>query len=271
MPTCPAGHDSGSSDFCDLCGIRIGSHPAVVPESREARPVTPGGWSPSWFEDSFSRPSSAARPYVPEPSPPSGPQGGTSAPYGLDLPPVPAPDLVPPAPAARAASSGDLCPRCTTGRTGQFCEVCGHDFTFGADPATLTAWVAEVGADRAYFDQVVALGGEDAATLRFPVYCPRRRFRLSGREARIGRRSVSRGIEPEIDLTGPPTDPGVSRLHAVLVPGTGGQLAVIDPGSENGTLVNGREIPQGAVVQLSPGDVIHLGAWTAIHISGAHI
>jgi hypothetical protein len=149
--------------------------------------------------------------------------------------------------------------------------VCGYDFESGSGPVTLTAWVAEVGADRAYFDQVVALGGEDAATLRFPVYCPRRRFRLSGREVRIGRRSVSRGIEPEIDLTGPPTDPGVSRLHAVLVPGDDGQLAVIDPGSENGTLVNGREIPHGVPVPLGEGDVIYLGAWTAIHISGAHL
>ena len=70
--------------------------------------------------------------------------------------------------------------------------------------------MAVVTADRAYFDSVVAAGGPDAATLEFPVYCPERRFRLSGSEVRIGRRSASRGLEPEIDLTGPPTDPGVS-------------------------------------------------------------
>ncbi|HEX4258167.1 MAG TPA: FHA domain-containing protein [Streptosporangiaceae bacterium] len=236
MPTCPAGHDSGSDDFCDLCGIRIGSHPAAVPGPRAAQPVASGGWAPGWFDGTPSQPSGPSRPYVPAPAPPAQP-----------------------------------CPRCATGRTGQFCEVCGYDFESGSGPVTLTAWVAEVGADRAYFDQVVALGGEDAATLRFPVYCPRRRFRLSGREVRIGRRSVSRGIEPEIDLTGPPTDPGVSRLHAVLVPGDDGRLAVIDPGSENGTLVNGREIPPGVPVPLSEGDVIYLGAWTAIHISSAHL
>jgi pSer/pThr/pTyr-binding forkhead associated (FHA) protein len=63
----------------------------------------------------------------------------------------------------------------------------------------------------------------------------------------------------------------VSRLHAVLVPGDDGRLAVIDPGSENGTLVNGREIPPGVTVPLSEGDVIYLGAWTAIHISSAHV
>jgi hypothetical protein len=61
------------------------------------------------------------------------------------------------------------------------------------------------------------LGGPDVATIAFPRYWPERRFRLTGREMRIGRRSASRGIEPEIDLTGPPTDPGVSHRHAVLL------------------------------------------------------
>jgi hypothetical protein len=41
---------------------------------------------------------------------------------------------------------------------------------------------------------------------------------------------------------------------------------VIDPGSENGTLVNGSEIASGARVPLRDGDRIHLGAWTLITI-----
>ena len=57
-----------------------------------------------------------------------------------------------------------------------------------------------------------------------PPSSPERRFQLSGAEVRIGRRSVSRRIEPEIDLTGPPTDPGVSRLHAVLTARPGREL-----------------------------------------------
>jgi hypothetical protein len=55
----------------------------------------------------------------------------------------------------------------------------------------------------------------DAASIQFPAYCPEPRFRLTGREMRIGRRSTSRGLEPEIDLTGPPADPVISHLHAV--------------------------------------------------------
>ena len=107
------------------------------------------------------------------------------------------------------------------------------------------AWTAVVAGDHPYFEEVVAAGGPDAATLTFPAYCPERRFRLAGPEMRIGRRSAAQGLEPEIDLTGPPTDPGVSRLHAVLIAEPGGSWAVLDSGSENGTIVNGSEIAAG--------------------------
>lgn len=83
-------------------------------------------------------------------------------------------------------------------------------------------------------------------------------------KARIGRRSTSRRIEPEIDLRGPPTDPGVSRLHARLIAGPDGNWSVMDLGSTSGTLVNGSEIAQGEAVPLRDGDRINLGAWTVI-------
>jgi pSer/pThr/pTyr-binding forkhead associated (FHA) protein len=128
-------------------------------------------------------------------------------------------------------------------------------------------WTAVVASDRAYFDDVVAAGGPDATALTYPAYSPERRFQLAGPEMRIGRRSVSQGLEPEIDLTGPPTDPGVSRLHAVLIAEQDGGWAILDPGSENGTFVNGSEIATGARVPLHDGDRIHIGAWTLITIS----
>lgn len=51
-----------------------------------------------------------------------------------------------------------------------------------------------VTADRACFDSVVAAADPDAATNRFPVYCPERRLRLAVPEMRIGQRSVPRGM-----------------------------------------------------------------------------
>jgi pSer/pThr/pTyr-binding forkhead associated (FHA) protein len=121
-----------------------------------------------------------------------------------------------------------------------------------------------VSADRAYYDSVQAVGGPDAGDIAFPAYVPQRRFRLAGDEVRIGRHSASSGFDPEIDLSVSPADPGVSRLHAVLLRSPDGSYAVVDPGSANGTTVNGTEIPQGEVVPLADGDRINLGAWTEL-------
>jgi len=123
-----------------------------------------------------------------------------------------------------------------------------------------------VSADRAYYDALIAAGGADAADLPFPEPCPQRRFPLTGARMRIGRRSASRGLEPEVDLSGPPTDPGVSHLQAILILQPGGGWAVMDPGSANGTLVNGAEIPAGDLVPLGDGDRINIGAWTSITV-----
>ena len=133
----------------------------------------------------------------------------------------------------------------------------------GADGA---GWTAVVTADRDYYDSVQANGGPGAEGISFPVYCPQRRFRLAGAEVRVGRRSAHSGIDPEIDLTGPPADPGVSRLHAVLLRDADGSWSVVDPGSANGTLVNGSEIARDQIVPLHDGDRIHLGAWTELRI-----
>jgi pSer/pThr/pTyr-binding forkhead associated (FHA) protein len=127
-------------------------------------------------------------------------------------------------------------------------------------------WTAVVSCDRAYYESVQAASGPDAAAVPFPSYYAERQFRLTGSQMRIGRRSVSRGIDPEIDLTGPPADPGISRLHAVLIAMPDGSWAVLDPGSANGTLVNGTEVPTGVQVPLRGGDRINLGAWTAIAV-----
>jgi pSer/pThr/pTyr-binding forkhead associated (FHA) protein len=122
-----------------------------------------------------------------------------------------------------------------------------------------------VSSDRAYHESVQTASAPTAA-VPFPGYYAERRFRLTGNQMRIGRRSVSRGIDPEIDLTGPPADPGISRLHAVLIATPDGGWAVLDPGSANGTLVNGTEIPTGVQVPLQDGDRINLGGWTAITV-----
>ena len=123
-------------------------------------------------------------------------------------------------------------------------------------------------ADRDYYDSVQASSRPGASGINFPVHCPQRRFRLAGAEVRVGRLSALSGIDPEIDLSGPPSDPGVSRVHAVLLEAAPSVTwSVVDPGSANGTLVNGSEIPRREIVPLRDGDRINLGAWTELRIT----
>ena len=259
MSTCPAGHTSASSDFCDVCGMRIGV-PASVPE------VSPAAFAPE------AQPSVPTRPTGPCPHCGAARSGRFCESCGFDFEAAVAPAASVAASAAPGgeAGSGD---RSIEGAnvplsgTGPGPPPAGPALADGGPaPASKPAWTAMVASDRAYFENVVAAGGPDAAAVEFPGYTPERRFRLAGPEMRIGRRSVSRGLEPEIDLTGPPTDPGISRLHAVLFAEPDGSWTILDPGSENGTLVNDREITAGVRLPLHDGDRIHLGAWTVITI-----
>jgi hypothetical protein len=129
---------------------------------------------------------------------------------------------------------------------------------------TPTAWSIIVTSDRAYYDQMQVERARMGWDLAFPDYTAERRFSLTGKQMRIGRRSAARGVEPEIDLSMPPADPGISRLHALLIAAPDGTWAVLDPGSANGTLLNGREIAPGELIPLHDGDRINLGTWTAI-------
>jgi pSer/pThr/pTyr-binding forkhead associated (FHA) protein len=113
---------------------------------------------------------------------------------------------------------------------------------------------------------MAAIDAPDAETVAFPVFCPERRFALIGGQLLIGRRSRSRGIEPEIDLTGPPEDAGVSHSHAALVSTPEGGWAVVDLGSSNGTYINDSTTPiaPNKPVPVKEGDQIHVGAWTTL-------
>jgi serine/threonine protein kinase len=138
-------------------------------------------------------------------------------------------------------------------------------------PTGTGTWIAVVAADRAYYSTVWAADIAPGDIIGFPEGAPERRFQLTGNELLIGRRSASRKIMPEIDLTappgGPPTDTGVSREHAKLMASSDGSWSVVDLGTENGTLVNGQEIPPSTLIRLYDGDRINLGMWTVITIT----
>ena len=300
MAPCPSGHESASDDFCDVCGVLIGAAPSLAADGTAASAAgeadnggaaapSPGETCPGCgttrvgqFCESCGHDFASAGPatvdpgtYPPVPAPavpgppdphkgvpglpdpstgvpaPPSPSTGVPAPPGpsTGIPRPPGPSSAVPGPPG--ASIGVPAPR--------------GPLIAPAAPAD-GEWTAVVTADRGYYDAVQAAGGPDAAGIAFPAYFPQRRFRLAGTEVRIGRHSPSSGIDPEIDLSVPPADPGVSRLHAVLLRAPDGGWSVVDPGSANGTTVNGSEIPRGQAVPLRDGDRIHLGAWTELRV-----
>lgn len=175
------------------------------------------------------------------------------------------------APMTGASSSGlaaGACPLCGEVREGRFCEQCGYDFDAprpaARAPSGPPAWVAVVTADRGYFET----GGESSRSFTFPASCPQRRVALTGRRVRIGRRSTSRAFTPEIDLSCPPEDPGVSHEHAQLLAQPDGSWALVDRGSTNGTYLNGSPdpVPSNLLVPLAADDRIHVGVWTTITV-----
>jgi pSer/pThr/pTyr-binding forkhead associated (FHA) protein len=123
-----------------------------------------------------------------------------------------------------------------------------------------------VGADRDYHARMQAQSEPDAEPIPFPAFCPERRFSLSSGQALVGRRSRTRGIEPEIDLSGPPADPAVSHAHALLITQPDGTWAIVDLESANGTFVGDATDPiePNVPTPLRDGDTVYVGAWTSL-------
>jgi hypothetical protein len=275
MALCPNGHDSASDDFCDVCGMRIGNAAADPSPATSAPPPGPASGGETCPRCGTPRTGQFCEAcgfnfngprFIPASPPPRGPAGPVTPAPASPLPPgsaIPPTSVAPSAPAGVSAEAALSAP---SARSASSVPSVPPAPSMSSFPYPQATWAVVVGADRAYYEQVQALTGPEGAAVAFPSYCAERRFQLVGNQMRIGRRSVSRGLAPEIDLTGPPADPGISRLHAVLIATPDGSWAVLDPGSANGTLVNGSDIGTGDQVPLQDGDRINLGAWTAITV-----
>ncbi|MQY15079.1 hypothetical protein SRB5_52570 [Streptomyces sp. RB5] len=138
----------------------------------------------------------------------------------------------------------------------------------GQQYAPQAGWVAVVVPDREYFTAMMSRSGPEASGLNLPAYSPEQKIPLQGPQITIGRRRQSTGESPDIDLSRPPEDPGVSHNHAVLVEQPDGSWAVVDQNSTNGTTVNGgaEPIQPYVPVPLQEGDRVHVGAWTTIRL-----
>jgi len=246
---CPNGHSSATDDFCDVCGAPIEAAGA--------------GAAPSG-------------------SPPS----------SLDLDPSPGTG-------GETASGGADCPNCGSQNLPDalFCENCGYDFATGqlpppvapsidpvsgvlvppggvssSSPAPSPApnladidWVAEIWVDPDWFNSQQAEG--TCPTSGLPQIVP-----LAAVTVTIGRRSKSRGLDPEIDVS---TDGAISHRHAELSR-SGEQWSVKDLGSTNGTYVGKPDgtypsdpLPPNEGHQLADDERVYLGAWTRVVVRKA--
>jgi len=181
-------------------------------------------------------------------------------------------------------------PRCPRGHdtaAADYCEQCGSPLRVLASPAaasrapagyapdaaiatgTPTGWLVVTWANRDYHAHMIASASQFAELVDIPDNYPKRHFALNGSQLLIGRRSRSRGIEPDIDLTGPPEDPGVSHTHALLIANPDGCCwSLVDVESANGTYTytdgQYKRIEANQPVPLKDGDQIFLGAWTTL-------
>jgi hypothetical protein len=287
--TCPEGHASQATDYCDVCGTPIpaGAGAAAAPgpvaaspaEAPSGGPVTcpncddlsPAG---SLFCENCGYDFTTGTPAPPPPpasgldlgdlgatQQPSRPAPGPAAPAPGPVPSstgVPAPSSG--APASGAPSSGAPAPA----STGQPAPSAGGGLSAPPVPGDET-WVAEIWVDPDWYaherpeDPMPSAGLPGLVTLR-------------QRSLLVGRPSQSRGIRPDVDCG---SDPGVSRRHCQLT--TDGQRWwVEDLGSSNGTFVApaGDPLPdtpltQGVRKEIEEGDRVFIGAWTRLVIRKA--
>jgi FHA domain len=252
---CTNGHDSTAADYCDQCGVKIDGPPASVVGSSGSVPPA-----------SAPTPSVAPSPGAPGATAVAGPKAA-----GFDV-----------------ATTAGTCPNCNGPKDGFsiFCEDCGYDFVTGIVPANRMpaaaatdaaapsastspnaavinkagSWMIVVATDRAQFDRV----GD--ASVVFPVGVADRVVELTADRALIGRRSTSRNIHPEVDLSPTPEDVAVSRQHAEIVRAADGTFTVTDLGSSNGTFLNGSAaaMSPNTPMPLANGDSVSVGAWTTL-------
>jgi hypothetical protein len=235
--TCPAGHDSAATDYCDVCGLAMGAAPeSAAPASSDAADSTGA---------------SGVCPNCSAPNPPNA-LFCEACGYDFTTGSVPRP-LTPPAGEPSPTVAAPVVPSDAPVKS-----------TSTAPPLD-DGWVAEVWIDPDWY--VEQKSTDPLPSPGVPQVVP-----LRSTSILIGRASRSRGITPDIDLS---SDNGISRRHAQLTT-DGTRWFVEDLGSSNGTYVGSSltampttAVPPGQKQEIAPDDRVYLGAWTRIVVRRA--
>jgi hypothetical protein len=235
--TCPNGHASTASDYCDTCGVPIPAGAATAPPTAGSpTPPAPDGAA-----------TAAAPPVCPSCGADHDPAALFCEACGYDF----TTGTMPRQPDA-AAGTGDT----AGGEAGPSVPLA---------PATTAEWVAEVWVDPDWYQAQES--DDPCPSPGLPAVVP-----LASTSVLIGRPSTSRNIHPEVDCAG---DAGVSRRQAQLTT-DGRRWWVEDLQSSNGTYVGPASgplptdpIPPGQRRELSEDDRIYVGAWTRLVVRRA--
>lgn len=293
MTTCPQGHSTQSTDYCDVCGTPIppgGAGPSTPPPASSAQSGSASGTSSAAAAapDGLTCPSCSVQnlpdalfceacgydfttgtmPRMPseEDDTPTNEQPVVGL-DGLPLaPPTEGEGSTPDAGSAEGADEGPTGGE--AGATGDVPDVPAADSAPALPTPTAPApaeWVAEVWVDPDWYrtqnspDPLPSPGLPDVVLLRESSVL-------------VGRMSQSRNIHPQIDCG---NDSGVSRRHAQLTT-DGRRWWAEDLQSSNGTFVapaSGQlpktPIDPGERVELDPDDRVYVGGWTRMVIRRA--
>ena len=295
--TCPEGHISRAEDYCDVCGLALAdvdsAQDATSPDLSPVRPTAQEcpncsaenapdalfcencgydhttGTMPRPVEPlAFPLPMSMRAPGGPMPSDKH--VHGTGEPTASEAAPGSAGshgDDADDAEGIDAADVADGAPETSPERESGDGSAGAHHSPGDSNPApTLDdPWVAEVWIDPDWY-------AEQGSAERMPSPGLPSVVLLRHTSSLVGRASRSRGIAPDIDISG---DPGVSRRHAQVTT-DGSRWFVEDLGSANGTYVGAASgslptdpVSGGSRQEIGPGEQVYLGAWTRIVIRKA--
>ncbi len=212
--SCPHGHDTTATDYCDVCGIAMdapgAAGPDSSPEGTGTLPVT------EQIDTSGGQNADGTCPNCRAANPPNA-LFCEACGYDFTTGSMPRPVSAPDARAVTPTADANPSPELTDG------------------------WVAEIWIDPDWYADQKSTDPLPSPGL--PVVVP-----LKHQSILIGRASRSRNITPDIDLS---SDSGISRRHAQLTT-DGKRWFVEDLGSSNGTYVAGsvdalptEAIPQG--------------------------
>lgn len=250
VATCPSGHTSAATDYCDVCGLPIPAEGVGGPPVEPQPVVQPAVPDQPDTPAAPAAPSGTTCPNCSSVNPENalfceacgydfttGQAPRTASPLDLDTP-VPG--------TAPAAGATDLGPPSAEAPS--------------VAPPLADAWVAEVWIDPDWYaDQD---SSDPLPSAGVPIVVPLRTTSIL-----VGRTSRSRNIHPDIDLA---TDNGISRRHCQLTT-DGTRWWVEDLGSSNGTYVGGPlgplptvPVPPGEKREIGPDDRVYLGAWSRI-------